>query len=80
MYIEKIVKNAWIQGRNGLFDLHSIVICGEDNGLYINGISKRRKIPINGGIGNISPEDMDRLVVAYIKARGDKFTGNLKED
>lgn len=74
------VSNAWIQGRNGVFDLSKIVIFGDEFGLFIDGISKHRKVAINGGIGNISPEEMDQLVVAYIKARGDKFTGNLKED
>jgi len=74
------VSEAWIQGRNGVFDLCRIVIFGDEFGLYIDGISKHRKIAINGGMGNISPEEMDQLVVAYIKARGEKFTGNMEID
>jgi predicted RNA-binding Zn-ribbon protein involved in translation (DUF1610 family) len=67
--------HAYIQGRNGMYDIGELVIWGESNpdnntsAFYIDGVSKYRKQAVNGGFGSLTAEELDELCSKWLAAR-----------
>ena len=64
------VEKALIQGRNGNVNLSEVEIFQSFGGLvYIQGISRTKKICVNGGFFDITPEEMDALAEGWLEYR-----------
>lgn len=66
--VEIKTDHAYIQGRNGYWEITAINIWWDDRYVHIDGVGKRG-IPINGGLDRILPRNMDTLCQSYLDAR-----------
>jgi len=63
--VDTDVKRSYIQGRNGLYDIHEIEIWEtEDGNVFIDGIGKRGNA-INGGL-HITKEAMTEIAKRWL--------------
>ena len=67
--VEVETKDAWMQGRNGTVYLQKVVAWSR-NLVFIDGVSAKRGIVVNGGIGAIALSEMDALCKGWLEARG----------
>ncbi len=65
-------EGAWVQGRNGLVDLREIQVWQSMGGgnVFIDGVSLKRGVTVNGGFGGIRESEMDALCKDWLTARG----------
>lgn len=65
-------EHAYMIGRNGFFRLRGVDITLFDHtsSVAIDGISAKKNMLINGGFGDITPEEMDSLCSQWLGFRG----------